>query len=84
MNECSTKPCSCVSGSTGCLSICKNNDGSFSCSCNAGFKLQAGGRVCSGKMYIKYTSLPSSMINSNNSIWWRFHLSYLAQCASSY
>ena len=37
------------SSSNNCHQVCNNNDGSYSCSCNAGYRLNGDGRTCGGK-----------------------------------
>lgn len=44
----------CVSGSHNCEQICMNNNGSFECSCNDGFKLSTDRKSCVGKQSILY------------------------------
>ena len=39
----------CVEDYDGCNQTCTNTNGSFECSCNDGYKLDANGRTCSGK-----------------------------------
>ena len=39
----------CGEDNGGCNQTCLNIDGSFECSCNDGYKLDANGRTCSGK-----------------------------------
>ena len=45
----------CSNGSSNCSDICKNNLGSFTCSCHTGYKLNDDLRTCQGnfsKIYI--------------------------------
>ena len=41
----------CARGSDGCQHNCNNNDGSFVCSCNAGYTLNPDGQYCTGEYY---------------------------------
>ena len=42
INECDTD-------NGGCSQVCTDNDGSFVCSCNTGYELDADGTTCNGK-----------------------------------
>ena len=42
----------CALGSDGCQHKCNNIDGSFFCSCNAGYTLNPDGQHCTGECYI--------------------------------
>ena len=39
----------CITNNGGCEQVCINTDGSFYCSCNDGFSLNANGTTCDGK-----------------------------------
>ena len=41
----------CARGSDGCQHKCNNSDGSFICSCNAGYALNPDGQYCTGECY---------------------------------
>ena len=45
----------CSKGSHNCDQICTNTDGSFTCSCEPGFKLSTDRKSCIGMYYIYYT-----------------------------
>ena len=45
----------CSEGSHNCDQICTNTDGSFTCSCEPGFKLSTDRKSCIGMYYIYYT-----------------------------
>ena len=53
VNECLTNPCKC-SQKQNCKATCKDTPGSFTCSCNTGFKLAADGKTCQGKKISHY------------------------------
>ena len=42
----------CALGNGGCGGECTNTEGSFSCSCTDGFKLNSDGRRCDGKRLV--------------------------------
>ena len=47
VNECLTKPCKCAQPQN-CKATCTDTMGSFTCSCNAGFRLAADKKTCEG------------------------------------
>ena len=47
----------CAVNTDGCNQVCTNTVGSFRCSCNTGYTLNANGRTCSGGIKAWYTAL---------------------------
>ena len=41
----------CDRGIDGCQHACRNNDGSFLCTCNTGYVLAPNGKNCTGEYY---------------------------------
>ena len=39
----------CAANNGGCSQVCTDNEGSFVCSCNTGYELDADGATCNGK-----------------------------------
>lgn len=39
----------CQEDTDGCSQLCINNDGSFTCSCNSGYRLKSDKKTCEGK-----------------------------------
>ena len=39
----------CATNNGGCSQVCTDNEGSFVCSCNTGYELDADGTTCNGK-----------------------------------
>ena len=38
----------CLEDTDGCSQLCSNTDGSYTCSCNSGYRLNVDGRSCNG------------------------------------
>ena len=45
----------CGTNNGGCSQVCTDNDGSFVCSCNTGYELDADGVTCNGKPLYMYS-----------------------------
>ena len=44
----------CLTNNGGCQQNCANTDGSFACSCNLGYALNADNMTCLGKKYVSH------------------------------
>ena len=51
----------CAEGTSGCEMNCNNTIGSYFCSCNAGFIIDADGRTCDG-MLLNYSNVPYTLV----------------------
>ena len=46
----------CTSRAHNCAQVCTNTAGSFTCSCNSGYTLEADGHSCSGIVHVSITT----------------------------
>ena len=49
----------CAAGRDGCMHICVNTEGSYTCSCNTGYLLDSDMRSCSGWYITSFTCFNS-------------------------
>ena len=54
----------CTEGTDGCVHSCSNVAGSYTCSCNSGYRLASDNHGCEG-MKVHFNSLVMSVINLN-------------------
>ena len=41
----------CTEGTSGCSQLCNDNDGSFTCDCSGGYRLQSDKKSCAGEYF---------------------------------
>ena len=41
----------CTEGTSGCSQLCNDNDGSFTCDCRGGYRLQSDKKSCAGEYF---------------------------------